>query len=124
MIHHISIGVRSIATTKAFYDAALAPLGYTALRAGDTWIGYGQDRVEFSARAAAHPVPSDPESGLHICFVAPTRASVASFYADALANGGHDNGAPGLRPDYSATYFAAYVIDPDGYRIEAYCSGE
>jgi catechol 2,3-dioxygenase-like lactoylglutathione lyase family enzyme len=124
VINHISIGVRSIPTTKAFYDAALAPLGYTALRARDTWLGYGKDRVEFSARAAAHPVPADLESGLHICFVAPTRESVAAFYAAALATGGHDNGAPGLRPDYSATYFAAYVIDPDGYRIEAYCSGE
>jgi len=69
-------------------------------------------------------VQADPESGLHVCFVAPTRASVAAFYAAALANGGRDNGPPGLRPDYGATYFAAYVMDPDGYRIEAYCSGE
>lgn len=65
-------------------------------------------------------MPPDTESGLHICFAAPDRASVDAFHAAALANGGKDNGKPGLRPDYSASYYAAFVIDPDGYRIEAY----
>ena len=68
-----------------------------------------------------HPVPADPRSGLHICFTAPDRASVARFHQAALAAGGQDNGAPGLRPDYGPAYYAAFVIDPSGYRIEAYC---
>ena len=63
----------------------------------------------------------DMESGLHFCFVAKDRKSVDAFYAAALESGGRDNGKPGLRSDYSPTYYAAFVIDPDGYRIEAYC---
>ncbi len=121
MIHHVSIGVRDIATAKSFYDAALAPLGYTCLRSRDTWLGYGKDRVVFSVRLSANPVPRDPTSGLHFCFVAPTRKSVAAFHEAALSNGGADNGIPGLRTDYAPNYYSAYVIDPDGYRIEAYC---
>jgi catechol 2,3-dioxygenase-like lactoylglutathione lyase family enzyme len=124
MIHHVSIGVRSIATTKTFYDAVLAPLGYACLRAQDTWLGYGKERVMFSARASESPVPPDPKSGLHFCFIAPTRKSVEVFYEAALANGGRDNGNPGLRADNGPNYFAAYVVDPDGYRVEAYCGAE
>jgi catechol 2,3-dioxygenase-like lactoylglutathione lyase family enzyme len=123
MFQHISIGVRSIAAAKAFYDAALMPLGYTCLRARDTWLGYGKERVMFSIRASESPVPADPKSGLHFCLIAPTRASVERFHAAALSSGGRDNGKPGLRTDYGPTYFAAYVLDPDGYRLEAY-SGE
>jgi len=121
MIHHVSIGVRDIAKSKSFYDAVLAPLGYTCLRSQETWLGYGKDRVVFSARLSANPVPSDPLSGLHFCFVAPTREGVVEFHEVALSAGGRDNGKPGLRPDYASTYFSAYVLDPDGYRIEAYC---
>ena len=64
---------------------------------------------------------ADLESGLHFCFVAKDRKSVDAFHAAALRSGGSDNGKPGLRSDYSPTYYAAFVIDPDGYRIEAYC---
>lgn len=124
MIHHVSIGARSIPAAKDFYDAALAPLGYTCLRARDTWLGYGKERVMFSVRASESPVPADPKSGLHFCFIAPTRKSVEEFHAAALAHGGKDNGKPGIRPDYAPNYFAAYVIDPDGYRIEVYCGEE
>jgi catechol 2,3-dioxygenase-like lactoylglutathione lyase family enzyme len=74
----------------------------------------------FSIRASETPVPADPKSGLHFCFIAPTRESVEQFHAAALSSGGRDNGKPGLRTDYGPTYFAAYVLDPDGYRIEAY----
>ena len=70
------------------------------------------------------PVPADPNSGLHVCFTAPTRKSVDAFHKAALASGGRDNGKPGLRKDYGENYYAAFVIDPDGYRIEAYCSAE
>jgi catechol 2,3-dioxygenase-like lactoylglutathione lyase family enzyme len=64
-------------------------------------------------------VPADPKSGLHFCFSAPSRKSVEAFYEAALAHGGRDNGKPELRPDYGPNYFAAYVVDPDGYRLEA-----
>ena len=124
MLQHVSIGVRQIAATKAFYDAALAPLGYTCLRATAERLGYGKERVEFAMRVSASPVPADPQSGLHFCFAAPTRQSVDAFYAAALAHGGRDNGEPGVRADYAANYYAAFVLDPDGYRLEAYCGAE
>src|SRR5882672_5630969 len=122
MIQHVSIGVRDIAATRRFYDVTLGALGYSCLRARESWLGYGKDRVEFSARASERPVAEDTKSGLHFCFLAPTRKSVEAFYEAALASGGRDNGKPGLRVDYAPNYFAAFVIDPDGYRIEAYCS--
>lgn len=122
MINHVSIGVRHIGTSKSFYDAAFAPIGYTCLSPGDSSLGYGKVSVEFWLSVTASPVPADMASGLHFCFDAPARKSVDAFHQAALAAGGRDNGKPGLREDYSATYYAAFVIDPDGYRIEAYCS--
>ena len=122
MIDHISIGVRDIAKTKRFYDAALKPLGYTCLSEGAGSLGYGRDAVALWISAAEHPVPADEQSGLHVCFAAPTRKSVDTFHAAALRSGGHDNGKPGVRRDYGPDYYAAFVVDPDGYRIEAYCS--
>ncbi|TIO54464.1 MAG: VOC family protein, partial [Mesorhizobium sp.] len=68
------------------------------------------------------PVPADADSGLHFCFAAPTRAGVDAFHAAALLAGGKDNGRPGLRAAYGDNYYAAFVIDPDVYRLEAYCS--
>jgi catechol 2,3-dioxygenase-like lactoylglutathione lyase family enzyme len=91
MIEHVSIGVRNIGATKVFYGSVLGALGYS-------------------------PVPADPKSGLHFCFSAPSRESVDAFYEALLANGGGDNGKPGIRKDYGPNYFAAYVIDPDGYQ--------
>jgi catechol 2,3-dioxygenase-like lactoylglutathione lyase family enzyme len=124
MFDHISIGVADIARARSFYDAALAPLRYRRLSNGETSLGYGDAAVGLWIGASARPVPADPESGLHICFQAPTRASVAEFHRAALAAGGRDNGEPGLRADYGETYYAAYVVDPDGYRLEAYCGAE
>lgn len=121
MINHLSIGVRDIGRTKRFYDAALTPLGYRCLSEGADSLGYGAEEVVLWINQTDHPVPADPRSGLHICFDAPTRKAVAAFHRAALATGGKDNGAPGLRPDYSPTYYAAFAIDPDGYRLEAYC---
>jgi catechol 2,3-dioxygenase-like lactoylglutathione lyase family enzyme len=121
MFDHISIGVADLARTKRFYDAALKPLGYTCLRDGADMLGYGAKDVALWIGPAKRPVPADPESGLHFCFAAPTRQSVDAFHAAALASGGTDNGKPGIRPDYSDNYYAAFVIDPDGYRLEAYC---
>ena len=121
MLDHVSIGVRDVAKAKRFYDAALKPLGYTCLNAGKTSLGYGKDGVQLWINAADSPVPADMGSGLHFCFAAPTRKSVDAFHKAGLAAGGADNGAPGLRADYGETYYAAFVIDPEGYRLEAYC---
>lgn len=121
MINHLSIGVRDISRTKRFYDAALTPLGYKCLSQDSSSLGYGSDAVALWIGVAEHPVTPDDKSGLHVCFTAPTRKSVDAFHAAALRAGGGDNGSPGLRADYGADYYAAFVVDPDGYRIEAYC---
>jgi catechol 2,3-dioxygenase-like lactoylglutathione lyase family enzyme len=124
MLDHFSIGVAEVARSRRFYDAALAPLGYAALSVGEDSLGYGKDAPALWIGASASPPPADRRSGLHFAFAAPTRASVAEFHRAALAAGGRDNGAPGLRPDYGANYYAAYVVDPDGYRLEAVCTAE
>lgn len=124
MLDHVSIGVRDIAKAKGFYDAAMKPLGFACLSSDDGSLGYGKEAARFWIYAAEHPVPDDPRSGLHFCFAAPSRASVTAFHAAALANGGRDNGKPGLRKDYGPHYYAAYVFDPEGYRLEAYYGGK
>jgi len=124
MFDHISIGASDLARAGAFYDSVLAPLGYARRYADDSSLGYGADSTRLWVLSAERPVPADPKSGLHFCFMAPTRASVDAFHAAALKAGGKDNGAPGLRADYGPNYYAAFVVDPDGYRIEAYCSAE
>lgn len=121
MINHVSIGVRDVAKSRKFYDAALQPLGYACLSPGDSSAGYGKKSVALWLGQTERPVKSDVKSGLHFCFDAPTRKSVDAFHKAALANGGSDNGKPGLRADYGDNYYAAFVVDPDGYRIEAYC---
>ena len=124
MFDHVSIGVRDMTRAKRFYDAALAPLGYKCLRDTPALLGYGSDSVALWISPTESPVPTDPQSGLHFCFDAPTRKSVAAFHAAALGAGGKDNGQPGLRADYGPNYYAAFVVDPDGYRLEAYCGTE
>jgi catechol 2,3-dioxygenase-like lactoylglutathione lyase family enzyme len=121
MIDHISIGVRDISRAKQFYDVTLNALGYTCLSEADDSLGYGRDTVAFWVSAVDSPVPPDTGSGLHLCFTAPTRKDVDTFHMAALGAGGYDNGKPGLRTNYGAHYYADYVIDPDGYRIEALC---
>ena len=122
MIAHISIGVRDIERSKRFYDAVLEPLGYKCVRAARSLVGYGygHDSISLWVVEAERPVRADEKSGLHFCFAAPDAAAVDAFHAAALRSGGHDNGPPGLRPIYAPDYYAAFIIDPDGYRIEAY----
>jgi len=121
MLDHVSIGVRDLKAAKRFYDAALKPLGYSRLHEFDESLGYGGKVAEFWVSTAKSPVPADAESGLHFCFSAPDRESVAAFHDAAVKAGGRDNGKPGLRAEYSPNYYAAFVIDPDGYRLEAHC---
>lgn len=120
MIDHLSLGVRDLAASRRFYDAALSPLGYRCLSADDQSLGYGRKSAVLWLLRVNRPVAADPRSGLHICLLAPDAASVAAFHAAALEHGGADNGAPGPRPDYGAGYIAAFVTDPDGYRLEAH----
>lgn len=119
MLHHISFPVRDLALSGAFYDAALGALGFRRVFEDDTAIGYGliddQDMFCLKLRDDA----SAASAGFHLAFAAPDQHAVDRFHATALAIGGDDNGAPGLRPDYGAHYYAAFLIDPDGHRIEA-----
>lgn len=119
MLHHISLGVRDLARAGAFYDVTLAALGYRRVFEDDEAIGYGlvddQDLLCLKLRDDAHP----PGAGFHLAFAASSRAQVDAFYVAALASGGTGNGEAGLRPDYGDHYYAAFVIDPDGHRIEA-----
>lgn len=120
MLDHISIGVRDVAAARRFYDAVFAPLGYKALYEGDGYAGYGATAPEFWLNTADRPVAGDMANGLHVSFVAASRAAVDAFHAAGLAAGGKDNGKPGPRADYGPTYYAAFLIDPEGYRIEAH----
>ncbi len=121
MLDHVSIGVRDPAGARRFYDAALGALGAKCLSAGEGSLGYGRDAPVFWVVQAEHPVPADPHSGLHVCFTARTRAEVDAFHKASLKAGGTDNGAPGLRKEYGPDYYAAFIVDPHGYRLEAYC---
>jgi catechol 2,3-dioxygenase-like lactoylglutathione lyase family enzyme len=126
MLAHVSIGVRDLERSKQFYEAALHPLGYRCIRAARSiagW-GFGHDEIGFWLIEAERPVPPDEKSALHFCFAAPDKASVDAFHAAALDAGGKDNGAPGPREKYGPDYYAAFVIDPDGYRIEAFYGHE
>jgi catechol 2,3-dioxygenase-like lactoylglutathione lyase family enzyme len=123
MIDHIGIDVSDFARARAFYDAALAPLGATFLAqvpeeftGGVKVGGYGMDRPTFWISEGAAQTPA-----VHIAFAARDRAAVDAFHAAALAAGGTDNGRPGLRPQYHPDYYGAFVLDPDGNNIEAVC---
>jgi len=121
MLDHVSIGVHDVGASRRFYDAALKPLGYECLSKGDDFAGYGRKGVQLWLSKSDHPVKADMRSGLHFCFTADSRKAVDAFHAAAVKAGARDNGKPGIRPDYTQPYYAAFVIDPDGYRIEAYC---
>jgi catechol 2,3-dioxygenase-like lactoylglutathione lyase family enzyme len=123
MLHHISLGVRELARASAFYDAALGALGFRRVFEDDTATGYGIVDGEDLLCLKLNPNAQAPGPGFHLAFAAPSRAAVQAFHAAALHAGGADNGTPGLREHYGPTYYAAFVIDPDGHRIEAVFKG-
>jgi len=124
VINHISIGVRSIPAAKKFYDAALGALGYRCLSEDAGSLGYGKDSACFWLLLNEEVRAADPRPGLHLCFDAASREKVNGFHAAGLKAGGKDHGQPGIRADYSPDYYAAFLTDPDGYRIEAYSSSQ
>ena len=119
MLDHVSVGVGDLERAAHFYELTLATLGLTRLVTRPATIGFGKAYPEFwiNLRAGMAPVP--PESGVHICLRARTTDDVDAFHAAALAAGGRSDGAPGLRPHDRVKYYAAFVVDPDGNRVEA-----
>jgi catechol 2,3-dioxygenase-like lactoylglutathione lyase family enzyme len=119
MIDHVSVGVSDLDRAARFYEAALAPLGLSRLVARPATIGFGKAYPEFWINLRAGMARVAAESGVHVCLRAKTTAEVDAFHAAALDAGGASDGAPGLRPHDRVRYYAAFVLDPDGNRIEA-----
>jgi len=120
MLDHVSVGVSDIVRSARFYGSALAPLGLSALRDYGSAIAFGRSRPIFWIGTVAEEASLAAE-GVHIAFTAPDRTAVDAFHAEALEAGGTDDGKPRLRTRYHPNYYAAFVIDPDGHRIEAVC---
>jgi catechol 2,3-dioxygenase-like lactoylglutathione lyase family enzyme len=119
MIDHVSIAVRDLAAATRFYEAVLAPLGLTRLETRPVAVGFGKTYAEFWLNLRKDMAPTATQSGAHVCLRARTTGIVDAFHAAALAAGGECDGAPGLRPQHGNGYYAAFIRDPDGNRIEA-----
>ena len=119
MIHHLSLGVSGLERSQAFYDAVLATLGQVRLWSDARGCGYGSAGGGDVFAIKLEPGARGAGAGSHVAFAAPHRAAVHAFHAAALRHGGRDGGAPGARPQYGPHYYAAFVEDPDGHRLEA-----
>jgi catechol 2,3-dioxygenase-like lactoylglutathione lyase family enzyme len=119
MIDHISIGVSDLERSARFYEATLVPLGLTKLVRRPATIGFGKTFPEFWINWRPGMAPVVPDSGNHICLRSKSAAEVDAFHEAALKAGGSSDGAPGLRPHDRVRYYAAFIRDPDGNRIEA-----
>ena len=120
MFDHVSVEVRDLNRSEKVYDAVLTVLGYRFKKDLRQYgaIGFGPERPQFWIGEGK---PGATEDEMHICFAAKTRADVRAFHEAALKAGGRDHGKPGIRPDYHAHYYGAFVLDPDGHNIEACC---
>jgi catechol 2,3-dioxygenase-like lactoylglutathione lyase family enzyme len=119
MIDHVSVGVSNLERAARFYELVLAPLGLTRLVTRPATVGFGKRYPEFWINLRASMAPVAPDSGVHICLRAKLTAEIDAFHAAALNAGGQSDGGPGLRPHDRVRYYAAFVRDPDGNRIEA-----
>ncbi len=115
LFDHVTLGVSDIARARAFYNRIMPTLGVPLLWETATMLTYGKDGQDFGLQRDS----ASARHGTHVAFTAPDRTSVDRFHAEALAAGGQDAGAPGLRPQYQGRYYAAFILDPDGNRIEA-----
>jgi len=119
MIHHVSVGTNDIRRAKAFYDPLMSLIGFRLLKQSGTSLHYGSSDIAFSVEAPVDNRPATAGNGVHIAFQAPDRETVRRFYKSAVANGGANEGVPGIREKYNANYYGAFVRDPDGNKIEA-----
>ena len=119
MIDHVSVAVSNLERAARFYESALASLGLSRLVTRSATIGFGKSYPEFWINLRADMAAVEPTSGVHICLRAKSAGEVDAFHAAALQAGGRSDGAPGLRPHDRVRYYAAFVVDPDGNRIEA-----
>jgi catechol 2,3-dioxygenase-like lactoylglutathione lyase family enzyme len=119
MIDHVSVGVSDLERSARFYEAALAPLGLVRLVTRPATVGFGNSYPEFWINLRADMAPVASGSGVHICLRAKSTGAIDAFHAAALNAGGESDGAPGLRPHERVRYYAAFIRDPDGNRIEA-----
>jgi catechol 2,3-dioxygenase-like lactoylglutathione lyase family enzyme len=119
VIHHVSVGTNDVERSKRFYDAVLPIVGILPMAEDESGLGYGSGTFHFSVQVPIDGKPATVGNGTHIAFAAEDRSMVDRFYAAALKHGGSDDGAPGLRPEYDANYYGAFVRDPDGHKIEA-----
>jgi catechol 2,3-dioxygenase-like lactoylglutathione lyase family enzyme len=119
LIDHISIGVRDLALSVRFYDSVLTVLGYTKLQVQPGTVGFGKRYSEFWLNHRPDMAVPEREAGLHVALRAGSRQAVDDFFQAALRSGGSSDGAPGFRPEYREGYYAAFVRDPEGNRIEA-----
>jgi catechol 2,3-dioxygenase-like lactoylglutathione lyase family enzyme len=120
MLHHLSLPVTDIARSARFYNATLSALGYIRVWAHEHGVGYGSPGGgdKFAIKLSQVPV-GPPGPGFHVAFAAASREVVANFHAAGIENGGKDNGPAGRCPHYGENYYAAFVMDPDGYQVEA-----
>jgi catechol 2,3-dioxygenase-like lactoylglutathione lyase family enzyme len=119
MIDHVSVPVRSLVASTRFYAAVLGALGYTQLETRPATVGYGKKYPEFWINLRDRLEPASASSGAHVCLRASSKEMVDAFHQAAMGHGGGSDGAPGMRPQHGEGYYAAFIRDPDGNRIEA-----
>jgi catechol 2,3-dioxygenase-like lactoylglutathione lyase family enzyme len=119
MLDHVSVGVRDLERSARFYEPTLAPLGLSRLVTRPESVGFGKAYPEFWINLRAGLARAEHGSGTHICFRARSAEAVDAFHAAAIESGGSSDGVPGLRPHDRVRYYAAFIVDPDGNRIEA-----
>lgn len=119
MLHHISLPVSDLQASKALYDAIMEPIGYRCVVAVDSAIGYGVEDGKDKLLLILNSNANAASEGFHLAFAAPSQAAVDRFHQAAMEHGAQDNGKPGPRDNYGPNYYAAFVIDVDGHRLEA-----
>jgi catechol 2,3-dioxygenase-like lactoylglutathione lyase family enzyme len=119
MIHHVSLGTNDVGRARTFYDPLMRLIGLRVMKVSSTAVHYGASDIVFSLETPVDGLKASAGNGVHVAFQAPDRQTVRQFHQIAVANGGTDEGGPGLRPNYNANYFGTFVRDLDGNKIEA-----